>query len=153
MIFFKEKLIRLFFVFCVLFANLALANSLPFNWTDLNPLSSPSPREFPSLAFDSCSGQMVLFGGSQNSSSFNDTWIFDTLNNTWTELTPISSPPARQAASMAFDSSSGQIILFGGSDNGSTLNDTWIFDIQANTWTELTPATSPFSSLWRIYDL
>jgi hypothetical protein len=55
---------------------------------------------------------------------------------TWTALHTAKSPPARQGASMAYDASSDQLVLFGGqSATGALLGDTWVY---ANgTWTEL----------------
>lgn len=50
-------------------------------------------------------------------------------------------PPARDAASMAFDSMTNQTILFGGFSNGQSLNDTWSWD--GTKWTQLFPANSP----------
>jgi len=35
-------------------------------------------------------------------------------STTWTQLTPSTSPPARQDASMAYDSTTGNMVLFGG---------------------------------------
>ncbi len=134
---------RLFFAFFILFASAASANTIPFNWTQLDPSSSPTARDFPSMAFDPSTGQMMLFGGSQNGSSLNDTWVFNTTSNSWIQLTPSSSPSSREAASMVFDPCTGQIILFGGWNNGNSLNDTWAFDITTSTWTELSPAVSP----------
>ncbi len=139
----KNICIKTFLVFCILFATHISANTLPFNWTDLNSLTPPSPRQFHSQTFDPSSGKIVLFGGSNNGSSLGDTWIFDVKNNSWSQLTPTSSPSPREAAMMVFDESSGLIILFGGSNNGTSLNDTWSFDILANMWTELTPPSSP----------
>ncbi|MGP8149425.1 MAG: kelch repeat-containing protein, partial [Acidimicrobiales bacterium] len=60
---------------------------------------------------------------------------------TWTRLSPATSPPARDSASMAYDPATGNIVLFGGANGGSDLSDTWIFD--GATWTRLSPATSP----------
>jgi hypothetical protein len=42
---------------------------------------------------------------------------------------------------MAYDPATGNIVLFGGSANGSGLNETWTFN--GTTWTHLSPATSP----------
>ena len=50
-------------------------------------------------------------------------------------------PPAREAAAMAFDSTTNQTILFGGFSNGQLLNDTWSWD--GTKWTQLFPSNSP----------
>ncbi|MGP8061009.1 MAG: kelch repeat-containing protein, partial [Acidimicrobiales bacterium] len=43
---------------------------------------------------------------------------------------------------MAYDSATGQTVLFGGLDaNGATLADTWTYN--GTTWTKQYPATSP----------
>ena len=90
---------KFFCLFAFSLLSHGLANTLPFNWTDLNSLTPPSPREFSSQAFDPCSGQIVLFGGLNNGISLGDTWVFDSASNSWTELTPPNSPSAREAAS------------------------------------------------------
>ena len=82
---------------------------------------------------------MVLFGGSGASSDLADTWTFN--GTTWTRLSPATSPPARDSASMAYDPATGNMVLFGGEDNSANLADTWTFN--GTTWTRLSPATSP----------
>jgi hypothetical protein len=45
---------------------------------------------------------------------------------------------------MAYDSLRNRIVVFGGeNDRGKWLNDTWTYDVSANTWANGTPATSP----------
>ena len=51
----------------------------------------------------------------------------------WVQLSPASSPPARSYLAMTYDPDSGKIIMFGGFDGTSYLNDTWTFD--GVTWT------------------
>jgi hypothetical protein len=59
----------------------------------------------------------------------------------WVQLSPISSPPARSYLAMTYDAASGKVVMFGG-DNGTTyLNDTWVFD--GVTWTEVAPDIAP----------
>ena len=42
---------------------------------------------------------------------------------------------------MAYDLTSGRLIIFGGQDSaGTSLDDTWAYDSAANTWTELEPS-------------
>jgi hypothetical protein len=59
----------------------------------------------------------------------------------WTHLSPVTSPPARAGAAMAFDASANDMVLFGGIDLAGLLNDTWSWD--GTSWTQLTPAQSP----------
>jgi len=105
-------------------------------WTLLASPSTPTGREGASMAYDSTTHQVILFGGSL----LNDTWSFS--GGTWTELAPPTSPPRRLSAALADDPSDSGVVLFGGetlSTNGTqigVLNDTWVF---ANgTWTNLT---------------
>jgi hypothetical protein len=47
---------------------------------------------------------------------------------TWTQLSPTTSPSPRQAATMAYDSNTKQLLLFGGlSATHGLSNDTWVW--------------------------
>jgi len=109
-------------------------------WTDLAPTGgSPSPRGFAAMARDPGSGHLILFGGYDGSAYLNDTWAYDPVANTWANLDPSGDlPPARGFAGLAWDTTTGRIILFGGS-TGGYLNDTWAYDPAANTWANLNP--------------
>ena len=91
------------------------------------------------MAYDSTTGQLVLFGGHGSTGGIlGDTWTWN--GTTWTQEHPATSPPARDFSSMADDPASHQLILFGGF-NGGVLNDTWNWT--GTNWTQQTPATSP----------
>jgi hypothetical protein len=47
---------------------------------------------------------------------------------TWTQQSPATSPPARYSASMAYDSASSSVVLFGGFNTVNRLADTWTWD-------------------------
>ena len=66
------------------------------------------------MAFDPGTGQLVLFGGTNNEADpVNDTWTWD--GSTWTQQSPATSPSARHLASAgAYDPDAGQLVLFGG---------------------------------------
>ena len=69
-------------------------------------------------------------------------WASPPPPTTWTQLSPATSPPARDFASMAYDPATGQMVLFGGMGiGGSYLDDTWTWN--GTTWTQQYPATSP----------
>ena len=102
---------------------------------------SPSARFGQSMAYDAATGTIVLFGGGASCGGLcNDTWSFN--GSAWTQLVSPgcgascpNSPPARYVASMAYDAASGTVLLFGGTDSSSNLNDIWSFN--GSAWTQL----------------
>ena len=116
------------------------ASTPPPTWEQLSPATSPPARILASMAYDSGTGQLVLFGGDSNGTYLNDTWTWN--GTTWAKQSPATSPPARDSASMAYDPGTGQLVLFGGTVNGvAGENDTWTWN--GTTWAEQSPATSP----------
>ncbi len=115
------------------------------SWTMQTPVSSPSARYRPAMAYDSESDQMILFGGMSETTAMRDTWTYDYSSNTWTNMNPSTAPPARILAAMVYDKSVDRIIFFGGSNVAKTLfyTDTWAYDYNSNTWNELTYTTHP----------
>lgn len=110
-------------------------------WTDLNP--SEEPPGVGSLAYDNATGQLIWF--EQNQNPYFDpnisTWSWNGTD--WGQLSPASSPPlADGAGSLAYDSSSGQLVFVASYASGTTsLQQTWTWD--GATWTEQSPAVSP----------
>jgi N-acetylneuraminic acid mutarotase len=106
--------------------------------------SAPEARHNEAMTYDPATKRVILFGGYNGSIYLNDTWAFDPATNTWSQLHPSTPPPARGAHSMAYDSASGRIILFGGSvpreDDELYQNDTWAYDPVEDSWAELLPA-------------
>jgi hypothetical protein len=68
------------------------------------------------------------------------TWAWD--GATWHQL-EVANPPARSAPVMAWDPSSGHVLLFGGLDlhTMSFVNDTWAWN--GSAWSKLTPLHNP----------
>ncbi len=63
----------------------------------------------------------------------------------WTHLEP-PTPSARSGHAMV-SIGGDQALLFGGYAGGIFLGDTWVYDLSANTWTEMVPAVAP-SARW-----
>jgi uncharacterized protein (TIGR03437 family) len=112
-------------------------------WTQKSPATSPPPRSYHAMAYDSAHGQVVLFGGMAvypSLQTYADTWVWDGTN--WTQKMTSNSPTPRSGHAMAYDSAHGQVVLFGGFDpNGNVLNDTWVWD--GNNWTQEQVPLSP----------
>ena len=97
-------------------------------WTRRAPATSPPAREGASMAYDAATSNVVLFGGDNAFTPvvFNGTWIWD--GTTWTRQFPKTSPAAREAASMAYDAATSNVVLFGGEPaTGPAFGDTWIW--------------------------
>ncbi len=110
-------------------------------WSHPLPTAMPSPYR-QSSALATLSGKVVLFGGCEScGGSFGlqgDTWQWD--GQSWTQLHPAQSPPARFGAIAG--TVAGKIVLFGGeSYGGSTFDDTWEWD--GDSWAMASPSTSP----------
>lgn len=114
-------------------------------WTERHPAVSPSGRYHAAMAYDAARGKVVMFGGAYASGGqsydLDETWTWD--GQTWEQLQPATSPPARRLAKMAYDAANDRIVLFGGYMLSDPLgaDDTWVWD--GTDWTEVTPAVSP----------
>jgi hypothetical protein len=101
----------------------------------------PEAREGHTMAYDSARGRVVLFGGHGMFANYlDDTWEWDGASASWTERTPTTSnPSARQDCGMAYESNRRGVVLFGGKGGGGNYQDTWEWDGEAGSWTELAP--------------
>ncbi|MHA2247184.1 MAG: Kelch repeat-containing protein [Candidatus Hodarchaeales archaeon] len=112
------------------------------NWTELNPITKPSGRYGHFMVCKANSNKVILFGG-YNGTYLGDTWIFDLTTNNWTQMSPVIKPGVRSDHSMVYDVDSEKVILFGGRNISQILNDTWIYDLATNNWTQMNPVTNP----------
>ena len=111
-------------------------------WTQMSPAAQPSGRVDHDMAF--IGGDQVLLYGGQDSSGYTDeTWVYDLSGNTWTQLNPASAPTARGEPGLAYLGGD-QVLLFGGKVTSGAENDeTWLYDLSENTWTQKSPSSKP----------
>ncbi len=122
-----------------------------------------SPSQFPShvegpMAYDSASDRTILYAGTiinmpsepLSYTIANQTWAYDCNTDTWTDLHAVGTPSGLLGARMVYDSKADRMILFGGMNipitnfnNFIYHDDTWAYDFNTNTWTNLHPKTSP----------
>jgi N-acetylneuraminic acid mutarotase len=104
---------------------------------------NPSTRAYVSMAYDKESDRVILFGGQtgdyRDPASYNgETWAYNVAANKWTEMKPASGPTRRCCAELAYDAESDRVLLFGGGDQTAWgLDDSWAYDYNTNTWTEM----------------
>ncbi len=103
------------------------------HWTNISS-PGPSARGAPAMTYDAADGYLLLFGGANNSTTFNDTWTF--LGGAWTEISPATHPYGLAVASITDDPSAGYVVLFGGYHIPAKVkDDTWSF--VGGTWTKV----------------
>lgn len=100
-------------------------------WTQMITPVSPPARMGHQMSFDKEHGVVVMHGGTSvrdfyatvptTAELLADTWIYDFAKNTWTEVTPAVSPPARYLAMMAFDPIAKVSVLYGGREPGQSI--------------------------------
>ena len=112
----------------------------------------------------SCTLPRILFGGFQDKTPFdpanpdydlfNGTWAYDFNHNRWKNLKPANPPPPRAYTTMGFEPATNRVVLFGGIldptkwPNEPTNNDTWIYDVARNRWSQVFPEDSPSPRAW-----
>lgn len=97
----------------------------------------PTARIGAKMIYATSTGLYYLFGGYDPVGLvyLNDLWTFDPATNTWALLAPAGGPPALRAYFvMAYNPTVNQIWVTSGLNAGGGLQDTWKYDIVANTW-------------------
>ncbi|HJX63860.1 MAG TPA: kelch repeat-containing protein, partial [Polyangia bacterium] len=81
-------------------------------------------------SYDSIRRRVVLLGLPMMSSGITmSTWELDTSGPTWYARPPSGEPSDRWNAGMAFDNQRGVVVLFGGSPNGTSNDETWEYSV------------------------
>lgn len=116
-------------------------------WTATSPAGTlPDPSLIlPAVAYNSSNQKVYLFGGRDGTTYNSSLYAYDVPSNTWTLIMPANgvTPPGRYRTNFAYDSTNNIFLLYGGQNVSGVLGDTWVYDVAANTWTQLSPPLSP----------
>jgi hypothetical protein len=110
-------------------------------WTQVTVTGGPAARWYSAMVYDSARGRTLLLGGDDNATTtFGDTWEYAGATAAWTQTGALGSPPARSFFGMAYDSTRGRTVLFGGANS---FGDTWEYDGTTSTWAKIATSGSP----------
>jgi hypothetical protein len=114
------------------------------SWEFKNPSGNkPYGRRYHAIAPVFGTKKFILFGGN-GVGTYSGTWIYDLNTNTWTEKSIMGNKPDWISHhTMVSIFGTDKVLLFGGSNYTGILNDTWIYDLSANTWTLQNQITKP----------
>ena len=121
-------------------------------WSTLASTGSPpSARCFHTAIYDPVRDRMLVFGGYDASATHyrNDLWALSLAGTpAWSALAPAGTPPsARIWHTAIYDPVRDRMLVFGGYDGRSLLNDVWALSLAGSlAWTALAPAGSPPSA-------
>ncbi len=102
-------------------------------WTEITTSPKPPARQSAGMAYDSVEQVVVLFGGFNDTEFLTDTWEYDVITNTWTEIFPPSSPPPLVDTPLAYHESAARHITIGQGFTSGVL-ETWAYDAATDTW-------------------
>jgi hypothetical protein len=114
------------------------------SWTQLSPSSHPGVRYSHEMCYIG-DDKVLLHGGVGDPGYLDDMWIFDLSENIWTQVTPVGANPSPRHYHKIAEISENKFLLYGGYDTATVKNDTWIYDLTLNIWTELAPAVNPLN--------
>ena len=119
-------------------------------WADLKPATNPETALggtllWSSICYHHAERKFVLFGGGNVQTERGDpgTWTYSPAKNEWSQLDIAGQPPQRANSQLAYDVEHQKIVLFGGDQLDQLLADTWVLDLAAKTWSQISAIRSP----------
>jgi len=108
-------------------------------WNFLSTTGTPSPRYGMSAYRDAANDRMVIFGGGNSGTYFDESWAMGLSgNHTWAPLGvsgPL--PPGRSGHAAVFIPTQSRVVVYGGNDAGGARNDVWQLDMGGTPqWSE-----------------
>lgn len=111
-------------------------------WRLVEPSGTPpAGRIDPAAIYNAAGNEMLVFGGRNATTYFNDLWSLSLTpgSETWTLLNPSGTPPSpRLGAKAIIDPVNNRMIVFGGTTASGGFDETWALDLGTYTWSLLT---------------
>jgi hypothetical protein len=103
-------------------------------WTQPNTTNAPPARYYHTAVWDTVRGKLIVWGGTNGSTSFNNGGIYDPLTNTWEQM-PLAGAPGAMAEHTAIWT--GQKMILWGTAGGK------IYDPATKTWSAMSTVNEP----------
>jgi hypothetical protein len=107
---------------------------------------NPSARSNSAMTGIFGTDKAILFGGIESGSSkyLNDTWIYDYSDDSWTKLSLSNNPGISSYTAITSIWGTQKVLMFGGYNYSVwDSSDTWLFDLQTGSWTEISTINPP----------
>ncbi|CAE7234869.1 ACBP4, partial [Symbiodinium natans] len=120
-------------------------------WDSVVPKSGSGPAVSGHTAtYSETAHALLVFGGWVPGGASDELHLFDFWGNSWTQLSPTgSAPSARYSHSAAYSKTADGLVVFGGFDTSSALNDLYIYNSKDVDWVRIIPSgTAPAIRYW-----
>lgn len=110
--------------------------------------TAPDAHSAQQMTFNTRDSTAWLFGAGAYDVGGNELWKYQPSSGTWTQLTPVSPRPSvRTFHCVAYvegeTASDDVLFVTGGTSDGVSRRDSWVYHIQSNTWDSLEVSTLP----------
>jgi PKD repeat protein len=126
-------------IICLLVLSKSMLFSQTDGWIQKYPAQHPSGRHWFGMTY--CGDdKVIVFGGTEiHNNALDDTWIYDLSDENWTIMAPKNGtkPSAREKHKMAYLGDNQAILFGGGADGYGLRDDTWIYNMDENEWTDV----------------
>ena len=117
-------------------------------WTPLSTgATKPQARGYHAAVYDPLADRMLICLGGSNTGILNDVWALSLTSPTWTDVSPPAFPPgvlvARLQHVAVFDPAYNRLVIFGGRNGGSYLNDGYVLYMGGGDWQKLVDTGPP----------
>jgi len=108
-------------------------------WERRETATHPVAYDYNVMVYDPGTRLSILFGGlDQDENPLNETWGYDYVTNTWTELETTNPPSPRAWHAMAYHESEGVVVVFGGGPARDAFTDElWVLDTTTMAWEQI----------------
>lgn len=101
-------------------------------WRELPRQPAPPPRNFYAMVYDEQSPFIIVFGGRTEGGPMNDLWFFNAAEEYWTQAFAADAPSPRFGHDSVWLPENRTLLVFGGNDGSSDLNDLWELNVTAS---------------------
>ncbi|MBI5838192.1 MAG: T9SS type A sorting domain-containing protein [Candidatus Eisenbacteria bacterium] len=121
-------------------------------WDSIPAPEGPGARYLTSLTYDPIRRELLVFGGSNDTTALGDLWAFSVDSLTWRRQLQVGTwwPASREGHSAVMDLEN-QMVVHGGapSPSAAPIQDTWMYDPHWRVWNPVPLTSPPAPARWR----